>query len=99
MLKPAGVKLDPCLAEKLLQKKTAEEMTNNKTIGFGYFVEIVGRNKASSSGHIIYNHGRIAGDVLSYVSGDDSGVNIITSSGRKAHNDADCFALIKGFLS
>ena len=75
------VLLRSLVAEDLLQQQRADEIADGQAIRSAGFVEIIGGEPAAGAGHIVDDHGRVAGYMLRHVARDGAGVLIEAAAG------------------
>jgi len=85
----------PGFGQELLQKQSADEMTDGKAIGFRCFVNIIGRDHAARAWHIFDDDRRVAGNMFAYVTADGTCVRVVAAPRSEADNETNGFACVK----
>jgi hypothetical protein len=70
-------------------------MADGKTVGLGYYEEMVCANQSPSAGHVVDDDGRVAGNILAEMAGDKASVSIVPTSRRGPNYDSDRFPLVE----
>jgi hypothetical protein len=83
------------IAKRLTQDEGAIPDPDEQAIGFGAVKGIVRRNKAPGAGHVFYDDGGIAGNMLADVPPDGPSREIIASSRRQSHDKTDRLTLVE----
>ncbi len=68
-------------------------MPDGKAIRSGRLEDMVSRNQASSSLHILNDNGGVSRYVLAQMARDEARISVVATSRRKADDDADGFPL------
>ena len=64
VFKFSSVKFDSRFAEYLLKNQAPDKVADGQAIGFGDFVDVIGRNQSAGAGHIFDHDIRVAGMCL-----------------------------------
>jgi hypothetical protein len=94
----ASIELDAGPSQDLAEKQTSGKVAHRKTVGFGDFVDMVGRYQMSCAGHILYDDRRISWDMAPHVPGNDSRIGIESTSGRGPDNEPYRLTLVVRLL-
>src|SRR5512145_2006899 len=91
----ARVEFDPLLSQHLAEKQAADKVPDGESIRLGNFINVIGGNKASRSGHVFDDHRRLAGNMLAHMAREGASVSIESAAGGKADDDPDGFPFVK----
>ena len=98
MLELHCVKFDTRPAKKLLDKQTAVYVSKSQTIRLRGSKNMIGRNQASSAGHIFDNHSGVSRNMFIDMSREGSAIKVEASTGTGANDYSEGFAAIKLLL-
>jgi hypothetical protein len=69
-------------------------VADGQAVAFGDFEQMVGRQRAAGSRHVVDDNGRIAGNIFAKVTRDQTRVSVVTAARRSADDDANRFAFV-----
>src|SRR6266480_5878886 len=86
----AGVELRCVVTHDILQDQRRRPGGNGKPIRLHAVVHMIRGNDAAGAGHVFDDPGRVSGYVLADMTGDESGVLIISPTERVTDNESEC---------
>ena len=79
-------------AQDLIKVDSGLERSPRPAVGFCQVVNIIRRHERTAAGHVLNDHGRLSGQILAEILGDQAAPEIDSAPGGGSNNDLERFA-------